>query len=175
MYARRYSFSGGGLLADLLARKIVVLYLGYEQGPVSQLSGFAYGDLDDVTNGVMFLGAEFFWLSATVEPGSGAGDVADSLLLPPPMMPTTASVINIDPVVSGKHVGIRSSLQEQTRSASARRRSMPDQPTGSIIMNTAVGVLQKTNTPNTTTAPQPIRMFLRVISTPAYPRAGEFR
>src|SRR5215208_5726999 len=50
----------------------------------------------------------------------------------------TASVINIDPVVSGKHVGIRSSLQEQTRSASARRRSMPDQPTGSIIMNTAV-------------------------------------
>src|SRR5215213_4117329 len=51
----------------------------------------------------------------------------------------TASVINIDPVVSGKHVGIRSSLQEQTRSASARRRSMPDQPTGSIIMNTAVG------------------------------------
>src|SRR5829696_9986203 len=27
----------------------------------------------------------------------------------------TASVINIDPVVSGKHVGIRSSLQEQTR------------------------------------------------------------
>src|SRR5215212_3472054 len=53
----------------------------------------------------------------------------------------TASVINIDPVVSGKHVGIRSSLQEQTRSASARRRSMPDQRTGSIIMNTAVGLL----------------------------------
>src|SRR5215211_1189570 len=51
----------------------------------------------------------------------------------------TASVINIDPVVSGKHVGIRSSLQEPTRSASARRRSMPAQPTGSIIMNTAVG------------------------------------
>ena len=51
----------------------------------------------------------------------------------------TASVINIDPVVSGKHVGIRSSLQEQTRSASTRRRSMPAQPTGSIIMNTAVG------------------------------------
>ena len=51
---------------------------------------------------------------------------------------TTASVINIDPVVSGKHVNIRSSLQEQTRSASTRRRSMPDQPTGSIIMNTAV-------------------------------------
>src|SRR5215217_5081532 len=49
-----------------------------------------------------------------------------------------ASVINIDPVVSGKHVGIRSSLQEQTRSASARRRSMPDKPTGSIIMNAAV-------------------------------------
>src|SRR5215218_674195 len=53
-------------------------------------------------------------------------------------MPTTASVINIDPVVSGKPVGIRSSLQEHTRSSSARRRSMPDQPTGSIIMNTAV-------------------------------------
>src|SRR5215211_8979604 len=52
---------------------------------------------------------------------------------------STASVINIDPVVSGKHVGIRSSLQEQTRSASTRRRSMPAQPTGSIIMNTAVG------------------------------------
>src|SRR5215213_6671502 len=50
----------------------------------------------------------------------------------------TASVINIDPVVSGKHVSIRSSLQEHTRSASARRRSMPAQPTGSIIMNTAV-------------------------------------
>src|SRR5215217_6296148 len=31
-----------------------------------------------------------------------------------------------------------SSLQEHTRSASARRQSMPDQPTGSIIMNTAV-------------------------------------
>src|SRR5215204_3022534 len=42
----------------------------------------------------------------------------------------TASVINIDPVVSGKHVGIRSSLQEQTRSASTRRRSMPARPTG---------------------------------------------
>src|SRR5215212_2909705 len=51
---------------------------------------------------------------------------------------STASVINIDPVVSGKHVSIRSSLQEHTRSASTRRRSMPDQPTGSIIMNTAV-------------------------------------
>jgi hypothetical protein len=54
---------------------------------------------------------------------------------------STASVINIDPVVSGKHVGIRSSLQEQTRSVSTRRRSMPDQPTGSIIMNAAVGRL----------------------------------
>jgi hypothetical protein len=35
-------------------------------------------------------------------------------------------------------MSVHRTLQEQTRSASTRRRSTPDRPTGSIIMNTAV-------------------------------------
>src|SRR5215207_9089507 len=100
------------------------------------------------------LGAIFYWPSQVVLDSSADHNVTagnpiqgnvTSIPLPPMIalavfafLAPTASVINIDPVVSGKHVSIRSSLQEQTRSASARRRSMPDQPTGSIIMNTAV-------------------------------------